>query len=78
METFTTEDLIEELRQYHQPVGDRREGGVTRREYADANNVSLKQSARQLDELVERGILIREKNRIGPNALGYVYYKNTE
>jgi hypothetical protein len=74
---FTTEDLLNELREYHQPVADRRPGGVTRQEYADGNNCSIKYAKKVLDELVADGVLVEEFNRLGPGSRGYVYYKNT-
>ena len=75
MESFTTEDLIAELQEYYQPVPDRREGGVTRQEFAEAQNISIKMAGKLLEDLVTRGILVRETNRLGPSAKGYVYYK---
>jgi hypothetical protein len=35
-EEFTAEDLLEELQQFHSPISERREGGITAGEYAKA------------------------------------------
>lgn len=77
MEKFTTEDLIEELRQYHQPLADRKDGGITVQEWADAQNVSEKLAARQLKKLMEDGVLVREWSKQKAHSLGWVYYKKT-
>lgn len=74
-DSFTTEDLIAELQAYHQPMQDRRPGGVTRQEFADEQNCSTKHAKKMLEELVEQGILMVEFSRLAPNAQGYVYYK---
>jgi hypothetical protein len=75
---FTTEDLLNELQQYHNPIEDRKPGGITRKELAIANNISKKLAKTILEGEVAEGKLIREFNRLGPGARGYVYYKNTE
>ena len=75
MENFTTQDLIEELQQYHQPTPARREGGVTIGEWAKAQNISIRLAGKQLDELVEQGMLVKEFARTSPQGRGYVYYK---
>jgi len=75
MEEFTTQDLIAELQAYHEPMPDRREGGVTISEWAQAQNISIRLAQKQLDELVERGMLFKEFARTSPQGRGYVYYK---
>jgi len=72
---FTTDDLLNELAQYHQPIADRQPGGVTRQEYADRNNCSVKFAKKVLDGLVDQGVLVREYQRLGPSANGFVYYR---
>ena len=73
---FTTEDLIQELQQYHQPIPDRRPGGVTVLEWAESQNISDKFARKQLRQLVADGVLVEEFCRLAPNAQGYVYYKS--
>ena len=72
---FTTEDLINELQAYHQPVADRRPGGVTATEWAEAQNISESIARKQLKQLAADGVLIKEHCRLAPRAMGYVYYK---
>ena len=75
METFTTQDLIAELQEYHQPIADRHPGGVTAYEWAEAQNISIKLARRQLKKLAADGVLVEEHCRLAPRSMGYVYYK---
>ena len=75
MESFTTQDLIEELQQFHPPIPDRREGGITRDEWAEAQNISYEEAKKQLEGLVSDGVLVCEYSRLGLKSMGYVYYK---
>ena len=75
MTDFTTEDLIQELQAYHQPMQDRRPGGVTVIEWAESQNISDKRARKQLRQLVADGVLVEEHCRLAPNAQGFVYYK---
>ena len=74
-EEFTAEDLLEELSQYHQPIGERREGGVTVAEYAENVNCTEKTARKWLDKHVKDGVLVREKCHLGPHSVGWVFYK---
>ena len=68
-------DLIKELREYHKPVPERREGGITIKEYLTEQNISDKLATKQLNDFVEEGMLIREWAVLGPHARGWVYYR---
>ncbi len=74
MESFTTEDLIAELQQYHQTAVPRREGGVTIAEWAEAQEFSETAARKQFKKLMAKGILEREWTLDGGNRM-YVYYK---
>jgi len=75
METFTTQDLIEELRQYQLNAVPRREGGVTHQEWASAQKVSEASSRKQLWKLIEKEILEREWSLCPDGQRRWVYYK---
>ena len=74
-ETFTDLDLLDELAAYHQPIKER-EGGFTHAEYAERFNVSIKTARKWCKELVDNGTHRREKCHLGPNSVGWVYYRN--
>ena len=74
-DTFTTQDLIAELQEYHQPIADRQPGGVTADEWSVAQNISIKLARRQLKKLASDGVLVEEHCRLAPRSMGYVYYK---
>lgn len=75
MESFTTQDLIKELQEYHQPAAPRREGGVTHDEWAEAQGISEPAARGQLKRLLVRGILEREWSLCGDGERRFVYYK---
>ncbi len=77
MESFTTQDLIEELQQYQLTAAPRREGGVTIIEWAQAQGISETASRKQLRKLVDKGVLEREWTLDGVNRM-YVYYKTCQ
>jgi len=76
METFTTQDLIEELRQHHLPVEPRREGGITIHEWAKEQGIGAAMAGLQLRGLVDKGVLVRENNRCADGRIRFVYYRN--
>ena len=73
-DTFTTQDLIEELQQYQQPTPPRREGGVTIREWEEAQGISDTAARNQLKKLIDEGILERVWTLDGGSRL-WVYYR---
>jgi predicted transcriptional regulator len=77
MESFTTQDLIEELQQYQQTATPRREGGVTIIEWAEAQNPSISDTAsrKQLKKLMDQGIIEREWSVCPDGIRRWVYYK---
>ncbi len=74
METFTTQDLIEELQQHQLTAVPRREGGVTIIEWAQAQEVSETAARKQFRKLMNKGILEREWTLDCGNRM-FVYYK---
>ncbi|MHC4196084.1 MAG: hypothetical protein ACYSQZ_09150 [Planctomycetota bacterium] len=73
-EEFTAEDLLEELQQFHSPISERREGGITAGEYAKAQGCSRKTARRRLNEFVDEGLLIKERCKMLQGRV-YVYYR---
>jgi predicted transcriptional regulator len=74
-DTFTTQDLIDELQAYHKPTAERREGGVSAAEWAEAQNISTKTARKELKKMMDDGLLVREKTWLAPRAIGWVYYR---
>ena len=74
MESFTTQDLIAELQQYHLTAAPRRDGGVTIIEWAQAQGISDTAARKQLRKLMDEGVLEREWTLDGGNRM-YVYYR---
>lgn len=72
-------ELLNKLARNHKPnLVDIRTGGVTVNEMAEAWGVSHKIARKQLDELVNKGILEAKKQLIPRVGKGWVYYeKNT-
>ena len=75
MEEFTTQDLIAELQAFHPPRPQFREGGLTIAAWAEAQNISEKSAAKELEIMQEEGTLFREWAQIKKHSLGWVYYK---
>ena len=75
METFTDQDLIDELQKYHQPAQQRREGGVTQQEWARAQDIDPRTAGDQLNEMMDNGILCRKRQRCEDGRFRFVYYK---
>ncbi len=75
MESFTTQDLIKELREHYPLVTPRREGGVTVREWADEQGIGYAAANKQLRNLEEEGVVVCEVNRCG-NVNSRVFYRN--
>lgn len=73
-EEFTTDDLIAELQEHIPPILVRKPGGVTCKEWAIAQSINSSTAHTQLIELVEKGILYRERAR-GESKPFWVYYK---
>ncbi len=79
METFTKQDLINELQQYHQTAVPRRttekgeQCGVTTQELAEAQEFSETAARNHLKKLEAKGILEREWTLDGGCRM-YVYY----
>ncbi len=80
MESFTTEDLIAELQQYHQTAVPRRTTekgetcGITIAEWAEKQEYSETAARKYLNKLMTKGILEREWTLDGGNRM-YVYYR---
>ena len=75
MESFTTQDLIEELQQYQQAAAPRREGGVTCDEWAEEQQVSNTAARNHLKKFVAQGILERERCLCPDGQRRFVYYR---
>jgi predicted transcriptional regulator len=75
MESFTTQDLIEELQQYQQTATPRREGGVTIDEWAEAQDISDTAARKQLEKLMKQGVIEREWSVCPDGIRRWVYYK---
>jgi Fic family protein len=74
VESFTDLDLLEELQAYHQPLAERREGGITAGEYAKAQGYTRKTARKKLNAMVEEGLLVKEHCKIA-SGREFVYYK---
>ncbi|MHC4389530.1 MAG: hypothetical protein ACYSX1_13115 [Planctomycetota bacterium] len=77
MESFTDLDLLDELAQYHQPLAERREGGITAGEYGAQMGYTRKTARKKLNAMVDEGLLVKEHCKI-PQGREFVYYKNIE
>jgi predicted transcriptional regulator len=76
METFTTQDLIEELQNYLPTTPIRKEGeGITVQEWQDEQGIAEPTARRQLTRLVEQGVLTREKCKCADGEIRFVYYR---
>ena len=71
---FTTADLIKELHAYINE--DRKPGGVSVREWAEAEEITTQHACNQLGKLLEEGSLTRAKARVDGRRC-WVYYKAT-
>ena len=80
MESFTTQDLIAELQQYHLTAAPRRttekgeKCGVTTQELAEAEGFSDTAARKKLRKFMTEGVLEREWTLDGGNRM-YVYYR---
>ena len=72
---FDTNDLIAELQAY-MGGGEREPGGVTSNEWAKARGVAPPTASNQLLQMVQAGVLTRNKYRID-GRMTFVYYKAT-
>ncbi len=79
METFTTQDLINELLQLKPAIPYRREGGISVREWATTRGVAKNTAREELDTWVKEGRLTAEYN-VTPECKRplKIYYKNGE
>ena len=75
METFTTQDLINELQAHQQPIVERQEGGITIQEWAIAQGISDTAARMQLKKMVEAGVLFREWGMCDDGERRLIYYK---
>ena len=81
MESFTTQDLIEELQQYHQSAVPRRTTekgepcGVTTQELAEAEEYSETAARKYLKKLMAKGVLEREWTISQNGVRSFVYYR---
>ena len=75
MESFTTQDLINELQQYAQTATARREGGITHDEWAEEQRISDTAARKQLKKFRDEGILEREWTLCADGLRRFVYYK---
>ena len=75
MESFTTEDLIAELQQHQQPAPPRREGGVTIREWEEAQGISDTSARNYLNKLVSKGVLEKVWTLCPDGQRRFVFYK---
>ena len=78
METFTTQDLINELLQLKPDIPYRREGGISVREWAATRGISKNTARDELDGWVKDGRLTAEYD-ITPDCRRplKIYYKVT-
>ncbi len=74
METFTDQDLIAELQQYHPPI-ENRTGGFTQREWAEAQNLSISVANIKVKEMLKEGVIIEKRQRCEDGHIRFVYYK---
>lgn len=75
METFTDHDLIAELQQYEPPV-ETRTGGVTQKEWSEAQNIDIWAASRQLNKFLEEGKVCVKRQRCEDGRIRNVYYRN--
>ena len=73
-ETFTDQDLIAELQQYEPPV-EIRTGGVTQKEWSEAQNIDVWAASRQLNKFLDEGKVILKRQRCEDGRIRNVYYK---
>ena len=73
-EEFTTEDLIAELQAYHNE--ERKPGGVTVEEWAEASDINKDQARQQLNRMLDKGLLTKQKARVNGERV-FVFYKVT-
>jgi len=73
VEEFTTQDLIEELQAYCKR-DERKPGGVTITEWAEAQGLRRDNARIQLKRMCDEGVLFREKPRVDGTPT-FVYYK---
>ena len=73
-DTFTDLDLLDELAQYHQPLAERKPGGVTAGEFAERMGWTRKTARKKLNKRVASGEMVKELCK-HPNGRVYVYYK---
>ena len=72
--TFTTDDLMDELRAFYPQRQERRPGGITTTEYAEAEGITQKMAHVRLYKLWKEGKLTRVW--VGDDGHGcHVYYK---
>jgi predicted ArsR family transcriptional regulator len=78
VETFTTQDLINELLQLKPDIPYRREGGISVREWAATRGISKNTARDELDQWVKDGRLVAEYD-ITPDCRRplKIYYKVT-
>ena len=76
METFTDQDLIAELQEFCPPMKERTEGGITRQEWAKAQGLDPRSAGNQLNKMVDKGLLWRERQRCEDGIVRLVYYKS--
>ena len=74
-ETYTTQDLINELQAHQQPIIERQEGGITHQEWADAQGISDTAGRSQLKKMMAEGLLTRELQMCNDGNRRYVYYR---
>ena len=74
MEEFTTQDLIEELQAHYHD--ERKPGGVTVAEWAEAQNITKSHAGMQLSRLLDEGMLTKQKARVDGRRI-FVFYKVT-
>ena len=74
-ETYTTQDLINELQAHQQPIVERQEGGITHQEWAIEQGVSDTAGRNQLKKMMAEGKLFREWQMCGDGNRRYVYYR---
>jgi predicted transcriptional regulator len=74
VESFTDLDLLDELQRYHQPLAERREGGITAGEYAKAQGYTRKTARNHLKQRVADGTWYFEWCK-HPQGKEMVFYK---
>jgi predicted transcriptional regulator len=75
VERFTDLDLLEELQTYAPPgLSIRKPGGITSADWAEQQNTSRRTARKQLNKMVEDGLLIKERCKTETGS-EYVYYR---